>query len=168
MEQTARGDRNAFAVLIQRHQRLVLAIAYRYLGDRDEAQDTAQEVFLRLWDAARRYRPDRPLQAYLRTLTVNFCLDHRRKAKPLLLADPDRRPGGHDPHALVEEGERDAALLAALDSLAPAQRMALVLFHFEGLSVHETASLLGVSPKAAESLLSRARAALRSRLAGRR
>jgi len=164
MEATARGDRDAFSVLIGRHQGPVLSIAYRFLADRSGAQDAAQEVFLRLWRSARRYRPDAPLAAYLRTLTVNLCLDTKRKARFLVLGQEGEVPGRHDPHGDLEARERKAALSAALQTLPEAQRMAVVLFHMEGASVKEVASLLDVSPKAAESLLSRARSSLRERL----
>lgn len=166
MERTAAGDREAFAGLIGRHQASVLSVAYRFLGDRAEAEDVAQSVFVRLWESARRYRPDAPLPAYLRTLTVNLCLDLKRKARFVVLEAEPEIPGGEDPAARAEEGERRLALERTLASLAPAQRMAVILFHLEGLGVKEVADLLETTPKAAESLLSRARAALRERLGG--
>jgi RNA polymerase sigma-70 factor, ECF subfamily len=164
MERTARGDREAFSALIRRHQRLVLSVAYRFLSDRSQAEDAGQEVFLRLWKHAARYRPDTAIEAYLRTLTVNYCLDMRRKPKLLALAGGQEPQGEGDPHGDLLATERRGALDSALQSLAPAQRMAVVLFHGEGLAVKEVARLLDTSPKAAESLLSRARATLRERL----
>jgi RNA polymerase sigma-70 factor, ECF subfamily len=164
MERTAAGEREAFAELIRRHQALVLSIAYRFLGDRAEAEDAAQSVFVRLWESARGYKPDAPLPAYLRTLAVNLCLDLKRKARFVVLVGAPEVPGRDDPGALAEEAERRRALDRALASLAPAQRMAVVLFHMEGLGMREVADLLETSPKAVESLLSRARAALRQRL----
>ena len=164
MELTASGDREAFARLISRHQRLVLSVAYRFLGSREEAEDAAQEVFLRLWRAAAKYRPETALAAYLRTLTVNYCLDVRRKPRLLALDGGEDPPGQEDPHRDLEASERRGALEAALQSLAPAQRMAVVLFHLEGASMKEAARLLQISPKALESLLGRARATLREQL----
>ena len=164
MERTARGDREAYASLIRRHQALVFSIAFRYLGNRPEAQDASQEVFLRLWSAAPRFRPEKPLPAFLRTLTVNLCLDWRRKPRLLTLEDPDGRPGGDDPLAHAEEAEIRSRLSLALKELPPRQRMAVVLFHQEGATLREVAEALDLSGKAVESLLSRARAALRDRL----
>jgi RNA polymerase sigma-70 factor (ECF subfamily) len=166
MALAARGDRESFAALVRHHQTTVLAIAFRHIGDRAEAEDVAQEVFLKLWRAAARYRPDAPLTAYLRTLTVNACLDRRRKNRLSLVPDLDQERGAQDPQADAERSERRAALASALALLPAPQRMAVVLFHFEGLTVRETARHLDLSPKAAESLLSRARATLRERLAG--
>jgi RNA polymerase sigma-70 factor (ECF subfamily) len=166
MERTAAGDREAFADLVRRHQASVLSIAYRFLGDRAEAEDAAQGVFIRLWESARRYRPEAPLPAYLRTLTVNLCLDLKRKARFVVLEAAPEAPGGEHPGDLAEAAERRSALNRALASLAPAQRMAVVLFHMEGLGVKEISDALETSPKAVESLLSRARATLRERLGG--
>jgi len=164
MERVASGDREAFALLIRRHQRWVLSVAYRFLADRSQAEDAGQEVFLRLWRHASRYRPDTALEAYLRTLTVNYCLDLRRKPKLLSLEAGEVRQNDGDPQGDLSAAERRRALDSALQSLAPAQRMAVVLFHLEGFPVKEVARLLDSSPKAAESLLSRARATLRERL----
>lgn len=164
MKRTALGDREAFATIIRRHQRWVLSVAYRFLADRAQAEDAGQEVFLRLWKHAARYRPDTALEAYLRTLTVNYCLDLRRKPTLLALEGGEEPQGEGDPHGDLADAERRGALESALQSLVPAQRMAIVLFHLEGLAVKEVARLLDTSPKAAESLLSRARATLRERL----
>lgn len=164
MERVARGDREAFAEVIRRHQALALAIACRFLGNRSEAEDAAQEVFLRLWRAAPRYRAAAPLPAYLRTLTVNYCLDVKRSPALYHLPDGAEPPGGPDPHVELAASERKAAVARAIRSLPTSQRMAVVLFHLEGLSVREVAQLLDTSPKATESLLSRARTALREKL----
>lgn len=166
MELTAAGDRQAFADLIRRHQAAVLSIAYRHLGDRTEAEDAAQTVFVKLWESSVRYRPEAPLPAYLRTLTVNLCLDIRRKRRFAVLDGGLEPPGQEDPHGTVEAAERRRMLDRELARLPAVQRMALVLFHMEGLSVKEVAGLLETSSKAVESLLSRARATLRERLGG--
>ena len=164
MQRAASGDPLAFAVLVRRHQRLVLSIACRFLMDRAQAEDAAQEVFLRLWRAAKRYKPEGALEAYLRTLTVNYCLDLGRKPRLLSLADREEPRGSPDPHHDLLASERRAAVDRTLQTLPPAQRMAVILFHREALTVKEVARLLDSSPKAVESLLSRARATLRQRL----
>ncbi len=165
MERVAAGDRGAFAQVIRRHQGPVLSVAYRYLGRREDAEEAAQEVFIRLWRAARRYRPDKPLPAYLRTLTVNFCLDLIRKPRLVALPDEENRPSDDEgAYDAVRIGELSGALGRALDLLPQSQRMAVVLFHLEGLTMKETADAMGTSPKAVESLLTRARASLRKTL----
>ncbi|MEW5764094.1 MAG: RNA polymerase sigma factor [Acidobacteriota bacterium] len=165
MARAAVGDRDALGILVRRHQSGVYSIARRYLGDGSEAEDVAQDVFLRLWQAAARYRPEKPLPAYLRTITVNLCLDRRRRPALVPIVDPGAIQGTSDSEAGLLAAERQVALQKALAGLPPAQRMAVVLFHLEGLPVAETARLLDVGVKAAESLLSRARRSLRESLA---
>jgi RNA polymerase sigma-70 factor (ECF subfamily) len=162
----AQGDHLAFAELVRLHQPSVLSLAYRFLGNREEAEEAAQEVFLKLWQTAGRYKAQGQLAAYLRTMTVNVCLDLKRRPR-LVVAMPEKyeAPSEADPSRDAIESERREALGGALQSLPPVQRMAIVLFHFEGLGVNEVADILDVSRKAAESLLGRGRAALRQRLA---
>lgn len=165
MNRMAGGDREAFAQVIRSHQRAVLSVAYRYLGRREDAEEAAQEVFLRLWRAAPRYRPEKPLPAYLRRLTVNYCLDVIRKPRLVALPEEDARAsedgGAYD---AARAAELSGALSHAMALLPPAQRMAVVLFHLEGLSTKETAETMATSPKAVESLLTRARSSLRKAL----
>jgi RNA polymerase sigma-70 factor (ECF subfamily) len=165
MARAAAGDRDALGALVRRHQAGVFSIARKYLGDRAEAEDVTQDVFLRLWTAAPRFRPERPLPAFLRTVTVNLCLDRRRRPALVSIEDPSKIPGPADAQDGTLAAERREALRKALATLPPAQRMAIVLVHFEGLPVAETARLLEVGVKAAESLLSRGRRSLRERLA---
>ncbi|MEJ2368721.1 MAG: sigma-70 family RNA polymerase sigma factor [Acidobacteriota bacterium] len=160
----AEGDRSALAAIIERHQHLVLGIAYRYLQDRSLAEDVAQDVFLSLWKAASRYRPDKPLPAYLRTLTVNQCLDIRRKRRPEALVQEFEKARQPDSSALLVSRERRRLLAEGMAQLPPAQKMAVVLFHLQGLTVRETAQAMQSTTKAVESLLSRARASLRKLL----
>lgn len=169
MALSAEGDAEAFALLVDRHADSLFALARRYLGSPALAEEAVQEAFLRLWKSAPRYRPTGPVGAYLRTLAVRVCLDGLRAARGLLEPLPDDGvlpDGGPTSEETLLEREREEGLASALSSLPPAQRMAVVLFHLEGLSVQETAELLEVSPKAVESLLSRARRTLRSRLSG--
>ncbi len=164
MVQVAGGDESAFTILIRRHQSLVLASAYRYIGDRTEAEDVAQEVFLRLWRSAKKYRPETALGAYIRKITVNFCLDLKRKSRFQMHTLNKNTSSPENPHADIEASERQRALKSAIQMLPPTQHMAVILFHMEGLSMKEVSDLLEISPKAVESLLSRARATLRDRL----
>ncbi|MEW6363860.1 MAG: sigma-70 family RNA polymerase sigma factor [Acidobacteriota bacterium] len=164
IERASAGDEQAFASIVRRHQGLVLSIAYRFLGEKSLAEDVAQEVFLRLWRSARKYRPDTALGAYVRKIAVNYCLDLKRKEKIHVPAPDDRWPSAWDARSEMEATERRKAIEAAIQALPASQRMAVGLFHMEGLAVKEVADLLETSPKAVESLLSRARTNLRARL----
>ena len=165
MERLARGDRDALADLIGRHQQRIWAVAYRFTHRREDAEDVTQEAFLRLWRAAPAWRPTASLTTWLYRITANLCLDLQRKnargPKPLwaLCTEP----------AVVEERTLEADETAhlvqrAVAALPERQRMALVLHRFEGLSYHEIADVTGWGEAAIESLLSRAYAALRIQL----
>ena len=159
------GDLAVFEQLVLRHQNGAWRVAYRYTGDATEAEDLAQEAFLRILDAAPRYKPTATFRTYFYRVLTRLCLDHRRKKRPVL-ADPfptteDRSPS---PSQQASRAERDAAIQVALAALPARQRTATILRYFEGLSGSETAEALGVSPKAVERLLARARESLAGHL----
>jgi RNA polymerase sigma-70 factor (ECF subfamily) len=159
------GDLAAFEQLVLRHQNGAWRVAYRFTGDATEAEDLAQEAFLRILDAAPRYKPTAAFRTYFYRVLIRLCLDHRRKKRPAL-ADPfpDTMDGSRSPSQQASRAERDAAIQVALGALPARQRSAVVLRYFEGLSGSETAEALGVSAKAVERLLARARKSLADQL----
>jgi RNA polymerase sigma-70 factor, ECF subfamily len=154
----AKGDLDAFGQIVLRHQKLAWGIAYRFLGDKHEAEDVAQEAFLRILDAASRYKPTAAFAIYLSRIVTRLCLDHARKKRPLttdsLTAVQDAGPSAAERIAVHD---RELAIRAALNELPPAQRMAVVLRYFEGLDCRSVALSMEVSVKAVERLLARAR-----------
>lgn len=162
----AAGDADAFAILVGRHVGSVGAIARRMLGDDAEAEDVAQEVFLKLW----RLGADLTLDAHgvrpwLRRVASNLAIDRLRARRRLdvtddvpEVADAPRQMQGLDGNDVA------ARVDTALQGLPERQRLALMLFHFEGLSQLEVAASMGISDEAVESLLARARRALRAEL----
>ena len=165
MLRAGRGDMAAFEELVARHQRAALGVAYRFLGDRHEAEDVAQEAFLRILDAAERYVPAAEFTTYLYTVVSRLCMDGARKRSPVYLDDPPEPSPAPAAADLAESRERDCEVRAALDRLPARQRMAVVLRHFEGLDYAGVARAMGVSAKAVERLLARAREALARTLA---
>jgi RNA polymerase sigma-70 factor (ECF subfamily) len=157
----AKGDMDAFDQLVLRHEKLAWGIAYRFLGDQHEAEDIAQEAFLRVLDAAGRYRPTAAFPTYLSRIVTRLCLDHAQKKRPLptdsLTAVQDGNPSAMERMAVVD---RDRAIRAALDRLPPAHRMAIVLRYFEGFDCRSVALAMDTTVKAVERLLARARATL--------
>ena len=165
------GDRAAFNLLVGRHGERALRVALRILGDAAEAEEVAQEAFLRAWQAAAGFDPARArFTTWLHRIVVNLAIDRTRRrggAAPVglqaaaVLAAP--RPW---PDADAEAAEARAALAAALEALPARQRAAIALAYEQELSGADAAAALEVSERALEGLLRRARQFLRSRLEG--
>jgi len=164
MELVARGDDKAFEELITRYQQTVLNLAFRFLGDEQEAKDAAQETFLRLLQAAERYQPTTQFKPFVLRITKNLCIDYIRKRKPVYLAEPPDYRDRTDPHAELELAQLGAILRKAVVALPENQRMALLLNHFEGLRYAEVAEIMETSVAAVESLLVRAKRTLRAKM----
>lgn len=163
----AQGDSRAVAALVQRRLPAVLALARRMLGDAVEAEDIAQEAFLRAWRAAPDWRfGEARFSTWLHRVAVNLCLDRIRKRREDL--DPDAGAespdGAPNAEALLETRERAKRVAAAVQALPERQRAAVVLCHFQELGNIEAAEILEVSVEALESLLGRGRRALRAAL----
>lgn len=163
----AGGDRPALENLMHRHLPAVLALAKRMTGNADEAEDVAQETFLRVWRTAHRWRPDGTARfsTWIYRVVVNLCLDRRSKAVSVPLDEApeaaDPAPGGLEN---VASREGAAVVAAALADLPPRQRAALCLYYFSNLTAPEAAQVMELSAAALESLLVRGRRALRRSL----
>ena len=165
MQSAGRGDLAAFAQVVLRHQQEAWSAAYRFLGDAAEAEDVAQEAFLKILEAARRYRPTASFRTYLYRVVTNLCIDRAERKRPLLPGNlPDTASHTPSPADVLDAQERQEAVRAALETIPPKQKAAIVLRHFEGLRILEIASIMEITPKAAERLLARARSALEARL----
>ena len=167
MARVALGDDSAFRTLTERHAQLVFGLAWRLLGDAAEAEDVVQETFAKLWVGAKGWTPlGGGLGAWLRRIATNACLDRLRRRRHLSdEAVPDRadeRPGAD---VAIDAERRRAAVATAIQSLPDRQRAAIVLTYYEGVPNAEAAAMLELGVKALESLLVRARLALRRSLA---
>lgn len=159
------GDRAAFDCLLGRHLDSVYGYIYRLTGSATDAQDLVQETFLRVWQKAGSYRARKGAFAtWLFRIARNLCIDQSRRRRPL--PDSQAIQSAADPAPNAEtslaRARQLAALQAALDKLPEAQRSALLLCQVQGFSNREAASILGVSVRALESLLARARRGLRT------
>ena len=162
-----RGDPQAARELVARKLPRLLALATRLLGRRAEAEEVAQEVFVRAWKQAARWRPgEARLDTWLHRVALNLCYDRlrgRRDDAPLEEGQDavDPAPAPDESLAAAQRSDRVAGALAALPAR---QREAVVLQYYQELSNGEAAALMGISVEALESLLARARRALRARL----
>lgn len=157
---TAGGDQVAFARLLQRHQGRVYALAFRFSRDRQDAEELAQEIFLKVWRHARTFKGRAAFSTWLYRLAVNTCLSHRHKKKnaPGPLPLPDDLAGTSETAADgIVARERAKLLARALDALPGRQKMALILANFEGKSYEQIALIMAISVSAVETLLFRAR-----------
>jgi len=162
----AAGEAPAFRALVDRHLPTVLAIARRMLRDDAEAEDVAQETLLRLWrNAARLELGEGGVRPWLRRVAANLCIDRVRAQRNTSLGEalPEEVEPASQMTTLVER-ELGRRVDAALKALPERQRLALTLFHYEGMSQIEVGEAMGISDEAVESLLARARRALKALL----
>jgi len=177
MARIAKGDEDAFEILVDRHQAPVLNLVYRFIGDRTQAKDLAQEVFLKVWQSAQDYEPKAKFTTWLYRITANLCFNElkfarRRKWFSFNRFDEDsgntfeetladNAPSAED---LLLEKERSRQISDTLQSLPESQRMALILKRYDGFSYQEIAQVIGCSVSAVESLLVRAKRTLQEKL----
>ena len=169
IRQIADGNDRACRHLVERHLGSILSVGRRMLGNDADAEDLAQDVFIRVWRHAESWRPAHGARfsTWLYRVAVNAALDRlrRRRGEQVDLTDQlaDPQPG---PERLLEASQLAAQIDAELQALPDRQRAALVLAHYHGKSNPEIAELMEISIDAVESLLARARRQLRTRLVG--
>ena len=163
MARAARGDQRAFRILAERHAGAALRLARRILGSEALAEDVVQEALLRVWTHAPRWRPEAAFRTWLYRIVVNLALNAKRRTPPLPIdaaAHVAARDSAADDRLLRDE--RDRKLAAAIETLPPRQRAAIVLTYQEGLSNAEAADVLDTSVSSVETLLVRATRTLRA------
>jgi RNA polymerase sigma-70 factor, ECF subfamily len=165
MQSVAGGDLDAFNIIVLRYQHHAWRTACRLLGDAMEAEDVAQETFLKILKAAPRYRSTARFCTYLYTIIYRLCLDTRKKSRPSLMDPiPDRPSTSPSAVETLVARECGEEIRHALESLPLNQRTAIVLKHDEGLSYAEIAQVMDISLKSVEMLIRRAREKLQSKL----
>ena len=163
------GDARAFEELVRRYQHRVFGVALRMLGSRAEAEDMAQEVFLRVHRAIAEFRGDARLSTWLYGITSNLCLNRLASAERKRMRHDDeavrRAPSdAADATASMEQAEIEAALQQAIAELPDERRIVVVLRDLEGLSYEEIAQALALEPGTVRSRLHRARLDLKSKM----
>ncbi|MEQ1669430.1 MAG: sigma-70 family RNA polymerase sigma factor [Hyphomicrobium sp.] len=165
---SASGDALAFRTLTERHLAAVTGIARRMLRDDAEAEDVAQEAFLRLWRAGATLEVGtHGVKPWLRRVVSNLCIDRVRGRQRLTVVEelPEQAEAPRQQTSL-EQKDLQRRVDQALKKLPERQRLALTLFHYEGMSQSEVGTAMGISDEAVESLLGRARRALKAELQG--
>ena len=163
---TGQGDAQAASRLVARHLPRMTALARRMLGDSAEAEDVAQDVFLKVWTQAKRWQPGAAkFETWLHRVAINACLDRLRKKRGVGLDEIDERVDpAPNPEQALAANQTSRQVDEALQTLPERQRAAISLCHYQGLTNIEAASALEISVEALESLLSRGRRALKEKL----
>ena len=183
IERCRQGDLTAFDQLVLRHQQEVFAVALRMLSDRDEAQDVAQDVFMRAYRGLGSFRQEAKLSTWLVSITMNLCRNRRRwwaRRRRVIVASLDEPVGDEEgtrehevadpaptPIDAAQTRERQRYLVTALDALDEASRRVIVLRDIQGYSYEEIAQVLRCQVGTVKSRLNRARLKLRALLDGR-
>jgi RNA polymerase sigma-70 factor (ECF subfamily) len=169
VRRTLAGDLKAYGALVDRYRKRVYNLAYRMLGDRERAEDAAQETFIRAYRGLRGYRPNGRFSAWLFAAAAHLCIDRLRQ-RPFAQASLDEPTGRPDPTddavdvdppAAYGRSETQQQVHRALGRLPDSQRLAIALVHLQGLSYEEAAEVMGVPVGTAKSHAHRARHALK-------
>ena len=177
------GDRSAFDRLVLRHQNRVFSLCYRMLGDYEDADDCAQETFVKVYRSLKAFRFDSSFSTWLYTIAVNTCknklksAEYRRRQKMVPIDDPPEESGGRKPVRELEDPgptaltrladkEREQLVQAAINSLTEDARTVVVLRDVQGLSYEEVIRVTGYNMGTLKSKLARARMQLRQKLKG--
>ena len=167
LARVAAGDPAAVRALVARKLPRIVSLAVRMLGDAAEAEDVAQETFVRAWKQAPAWKPGGArFDTWMHRVALNLCYDRLRRRREVVTDQPpEQRYEGPAPDRGLEAADTGRRVAQALQALPDRQREAIVLCHYQELGNIEAAGLMGVSVEALEGLLGRGRRALRAALA---
>jgi RNA polymerase sigma-70 factor (ECF subfamily) len=154
ISRAAGGDSSAFQALVERHRSMVYRVAYQFAGNHHDAEDIAQEVFIKVYRSLDRFRQDAQLTSWMYRIVMNACIDHRRRQRPAVAAPfgeeaeqrmlntPEERP---DPEERAYAGELGQVLESEIGRLPNGQRVVFVMRHHQGMKLCEIAEALGLA-----------------------
>lgn len=163
LEHAAQGDDESFALIVHQYRAPVFNLCYRMLGDAVEAEDAAQETFIRAYRNIKRFDPSRKFINWLLTIASNHCVDRLRKKRLTLVSMNSLLPGEHlvdrspGPEGRLDMSEAQHEIQMLIDQLAPKDRAAIILKYWYDQSYEEIANSLSLSVGAVKSRLHRAR-----------
>jgi RNA polymerase sigma-70 factor, ECF subfamily len=154
ISRAAGGDPSAFQVLVERHRAMVYRVAYQFAGNHHDAEDIAQDVFIKVYRSLDRFRQDAQLTSWMYRIVMNACIDHRRRHRPgvaapfgeeaqqKMLNTPEDRPGPED---RAYAGELGQVLESEIGRLPNGQRVVFIMRHHQGMKLCEIADALGLA-----------------------
>jgi len=154
ISRAAGGDAAAFQALVERHRSMVYRVAYQFAGNHYDAEDIAQEVFIKVYRSLDKFRQDAQLSSWMYRIVMNACIDHRRRHRPSaaapfgeeaeqrLMNTVEETPG---PEERAYAGELGQVLEAEINRLPHGQRIVFVMRHHQGLKLGEIAEALGLA-----------------------
>lgn len=176
IERAKKGDESAFRMLLRKYERSVFTICLRMVRNREEAEDLAQESFVKVFSMLERYNPTYAFSSWLFKITSNLCIDSMRKRRieGVPMDEPVQsdkgayvrqyESNGDDPETAAIKKERAGYLTQAINNLPPHYKLMVLLRHQEGLSYEEIAATVGVPLGTVKARIHRARQMLRKLL----
>ena len=154
ISRAAGGDPSAFQALVERHRSMVYRVAYQFAGNHHDAEDIAQDVFIKVYRSLDHFRQDAQLTSWMYRIVMNACIDHRRRQRPAIAAPfgeeaeqrmlntPEDTPGPED---RAYAGELGQVLESEIGRLPNGQRLVFVMRHHQGMKLCEIAEALGLA-----------------------
>jgi RNA polymerase sigma-70 factor (ECF subfamily) len=173
IQQAREGNQNAFGRLVVAYQTPVYNLAYRMLGNKAEAEDAAQEAFLRAYTHLRSYDPNRPFRSWLLSIASHYCIDRLRRRRITWLPLEDEFAESYhmtskspNPEIVATQREQEEQVQDLLGTLSPTDRAAITLLYWYDCSYEEIAEMLNLTASAVKSRLHRARRTLADSMEG--
>jgi len=169
VEESIKGNNEAFSELVSRYKRLIYSVAYRFTKDNDEVNDLAQEAFIKIYRSLSKYDSQYKFSTWSVKVTTNICLDHvrRKKLNVVSLEEVENFTGSKDsPEEFFLRKEKSLMLKSAIEELPEIYRVPIVMYHQKGMSYKEIAKTLGKPMSIIKNRIFRARHTLRESLAG--
>ena len=163
--QAQKGDANAFTSLVEAYQKPVYNLCYRMLGNAEDAEDAAQETFLRAFQSLKHYDPDRSFSTWLLSIAAHYCIDRIRRQRYRIISFeelpfPDVADDSPGVETRISHKQEQEQIQTLLNSLNPIDRAAMVLYYWYDLSYEEICQELGLSISQLKSRMHRARLAM--------
>jgi len=171
------GEESCFEELVKRHKKIVFNLSYRFMANYQDAEDLAQEIFIKVYHSKNNYTPKAKFTTWLYAISRNTCLKKLRKVKPKMISIDENiefkentgtrqiaDSKAYSPLELSLKEEENSVVKQALDLLPPNQKMAVILCRYDGLSYEDIAKIMSTSVKAVKSLIHRAKISLKEKL----